>query len=312
MTLYAPGTQDRDPQRQNMAMQQYASAIQTNTDAIATNTADIATNTASIATINTTLGTFRSPLTAARTYYVRTDGSDSNTGLADTSGGAFLTIAKALSVASSVDSLSYQLTVNIGAGTWTVPVVLPRTVGGLRPILQGVGSTTIISVNSSDADAITADGVTPWHIQSMKLAAAGSNASGIRLFNGAAVSYSSIEFGACAGWGIRSMGFTGFKQTGACTVTGGGQGYIIANGFGDIASQQTTWSSAVTYSLATISATKSGGELDCNGCTFTNPGNVTGPRYFAAANGVIFTGGSGATFIPGTVAGSTASGGQYL
>ena len=39
---------------------------------------------------------------------------------------------------------------------------------------------------------------------------------------------------------------------------------------------------------------------------------VTGPRYVAERNSVIDTTGSGANYFPGSVAGSTANGGQYL
>ena len=50
MTVYAPGTQERDPQRQNQALQDHARKIGTNTDDIATNTSDIAALTAVVAT----------------------------------------------------------------------------------------------------------------------------------------------------------------------------------------------------------------------------------------------------------------------
>ena len=41
-------------------------------------------------------------------------------------------------------------------------------------------------------------------------------------------------------------------------------------------------------------------------------GSATGTRYSATTNGVINTNGGGATFLPGSVAGSTANGGQYV
>ena len=46
---------------------------------------------------------------------------------------------------------------------------------------------------------------------------------------------------------------------------------------------------------------------------YDNPGNVTGQRYLADGNGVIFINGApaGVNFFPGTVAGATAHGGQY-
>lgn len=47
--------------------------------------------------------------------------------------------------------------------------------------------------------------------------------------------------------------------------------------------------------------------IDNNGYS----GSATGARFNANNNGVIFTAGQGASYLPGSTAGSTSTGGQY-
>ena len=62
-------------------------------------------------------GLYPSVTTAAVTYYVRKDGSDANTGLADTAGGAFLTIGKAIGMIPQ--TVNHTMTINVGAGDYS-------------------------------------------------------------------------------------------------------------------------------------------------------------------------------------------------
>lgn len=80
----------------------------------------------------------RETLTADRTYFVRSDGNDSNTGLANTAGGAFLTVQKGIDVAKTLDLGGFTCTITcIGdfGSQGTVNIFLPIGVGEL--ILQG-------------------------------------------------------------------------------------------------------------------------------------------------------------------------------
>ena len=112
----------------------------------------------------------RELLTANRIYYVRTDGSDTNTGLSNTAAGAFLTIAKALAVAAALDGSIYNVTIIVGAGTWTVPVVLPQFIGSGAWTLQGDPTTPSNVLLNATGTCITANAInSTWVVNGFKL-----------------------------------------------------------------------------------------------------------------------------------------------
>lgn len=81
------------------------------------------------------------------TYYVRTDGSDANTGLVNTAGGAYKTITKAISMVPQIDN--HQVTINVAAGTYAEDVVISDFTGRLT--LQAgntaIGQTNVQSIS---------------------------------------------------------------------------------------------------------------------------------------------------------------------
>ncbi|WP_052699251.1 DUF2793 domain-containing protein [Hyphomicrobium sp. 99] len=135
----------------------------------------------------------REVLTANRTYYVRSDGSDSNNGLTNTSGGAFATIGRALTVAAALDCSTFNCTVSVGAGTFAQNVVLPRMFGSGTFTLQGAGPTTIIQPASGIPISVSYNG-TRWFLTSVKLASTNANLIECR-GAGSVVTITTVEFG---------------------------------------------------------------------------------------------------------------------
>ncbi|ULO08149.1 hypothetical protein H1230_04730 [Paenibacillus sp. 19GGS1-52] len=78
--------------------------------------------------------------TAALTYYVRTDGNDSNTGLANTAGGAFKTIGKVIGMIPQI--VNHAVIINISAGTYNENVLISGIIGG--GYIDFVGTNVIV------------------------------------------------------------------------------------------------------------------------------------------------------------------------
>src|SRR5262245_35229457 len=127
----------------------------------------------------------REALTANRTYYVRTDGSDVNTGLANTAAGAFLTIQKAVdTISASLDLNGFTVTVQVADGTYTGAVALKNVVGFRTSgdlVIQGnAGSPTNVVVSPTGGNGFTAVGLSAlWILKDLKITTSGGGTNGI-------------------------------------------------------------------------------------------------------------------------------------
>jgi len=233
------------------------------------------------------------------TLYVRADGSNSNSGLANTADGAFLTLDYAVAEALRVYE---NATVAVGAGTFADGYANDAP-GRVTIVGAGTGSTTIQGLIAQANQRI--------QVSDCKIVSSGTGllAQGA----GAELVASDIEFGAC------SYVHASAKDGGAVAlsiygVSGGGGAHLRAESFGRIVCDDTaTLLANVTFSAGWVVCDGGlglvkydGGAIDLDGHT------VTGKRYDIQAGSVCNTYGGGASFLPGSVAGTTATGGQYL
>jgi hypothetical protein len=264
-------------------------------------------------------GTIREVLTADRTYYVRTDGSDSNDGLTDSSGGAFLTIAKALSTVGALDLATYTATIQIGAGTFAENITIPNLVGGAATqlIIKGAGAgSTTIGAGSGNAfvhEAAATVAIGAFSIatgQAIGILAGFQNS--VIIINQGEIAFPAVSsrfIDAAQGGTIsvaENLRFSGNAPRAMYARLGG---YIALGKLGGLTIYVDT---TITCSVAFADCTRLSRITRNTAVTFdTTGGGVTGVRYQVDMNSIIDTAGSGATFFPGSSSGTTATGGQY-
>lgn len=258
----------------------------------------------------------REVLTANRTYYVRTDGSDSNNGLANTSGGAFLTLQKAYDVAAGLDLSIYDVVIQVGNGTYTAGVSCNKPfVGKGNVTFRGDTATpSNVFINPTAGDCFYAENGASIRVEGFKVAGNTSAARCLNAFNLAVIVITgNMEFAASAAGSIHVQAVRGAIVTSqsSYTISGGATNHWGAGTGGSInANGAYTYTLTGTPAFTTFANASRVASISCHGVTFS--GSATGTRYNAEGNGVIFTAGGGASFIPGNAAGTTATGGQYI
>ncbi len=257
-------------------------------------------------------GQFREKLTAPRTYYVRQDGNDSNSGLGDSPGGAFRTIQKAVDVAASLDNGNFDITIVVQPATWTVGAELKETIGGGYIVIDG-GSMSSCTVSTTGADCFSAAKSTrnsKYRMQNMRLQTTSSGYA-IAAYGGPTnIEYQAIDFGPTPGAQIFVSNNSNIRAVGAYTISGSALAHVIVSEYGAFKadSMAVTLTGTPAFSTAFVAAVRIG-LASFNTTSFT--GSATGPRYLTNNGGGVFAAGAGATYLPGNSAGTATTPGWY-
>lgn len=248
----------------------------------------------------------REVLTSDRAYFVRTDGSDGNDGLTDTSGGAFLTIQKAFDVAKTLDCGGYDVTIFVGAGTFAGVSIGYSLLGG-KLYVTGAGS-----VNTTISDAgICAVSTVPINVTFSALTLTGGFGLYVYGAGGVMALGSDLEFGAFTSSAMRAQNKGSFQASADLTFSGPAYAYIDVIEGGSFAGGNLTF-----YFKNTISWSGAGIVADLLSFlnipnttwdTATHGATVTGKRYAASLGSFIKTNGAGSASsgFPGNVGGTT-------
>lgn len=238
-------------------------------------------------------------------------GNNSNAGLTTGRAGAFLTIQKAVDTLVGVDIQAYSVTIQVSDGLFTTPVVVSSPWLGL-----GAGTVTIQGnsgtpancvISTTSADAVTVKNGGQMIIKDLKVITTTTGYSFISKDYGV-LQFTNIDFGASAYEHISTANGS-VEAIGNYAISGGARRHI-SNFGGQVRIQIRTITLSGTPAWSVEGVLSQGGVVYINTNTYAGTG-ATGTRYLANNNGVIYTNSGGATYLPGNVAGSVATGGQY-
>ena len=265
-------------------------------------------------------------LTADQTFFVDAVlGDDANDCLGPGSGACKTPQAAMNHVADDVDGRGHVVTISLAAGqTFASALVKYPTLGirgmaGVKQlVIEGGGSALITSStwDAIDTQSLIDSGVL---IQNIHLSSSAptnlgqgfavlvQHPAGIAIGNG-------VTFLACTGGHIGAQDAAAIVQlAGNYTIAGGAPTHLNAAVGGQIIQGQgaeVTLTGTPNFSIA-FALSFANGLIYTSSSFLSFRGAATGSRYYIQLNSVIFTGGAGTGFFPGSGDGYVMSGGQY-
>lgn len=275
--------------------------------------------------LGTGAGSGLTVIATAVAYYVNpVSGNDANDGT--TTGTAWATLNHAYQwLQQNINANGQTITINCAFPTNPTAYAPFTATGGIVGVfsagqLQIVGDTSahacVISVTGTSQNAIGLGSLAMASISGFTLISTGSQGCGITASGGAQVVINNCAFGACSAYHIQAFGpgsqaspSSGNIFNGSCfSSLRASQSAIVQTGGGI-----TMTYNGITCSGGTVSAVDLG-TIVVVGASFAGAG-VNGPRFSISMNSVLDTNGAqasaGAAYLPGTSAGTTASGGQF-
>lgn len=252
----------------------------------------------------------RTRLGANTSLFVATTGNDANNGIVV--GSPYLTIQRAINVlANNVDLNGFTATVVVADGTYTGTILVGGGfVGNGIVQLQGNNTTPANCLLNVTGSALAASYGAVIYAKGFKTAA---TVFGIVAQQGGSIIINgNWDFGACAVQVAATDSGSYVLLANNYNITAGASFHIQATGGGEAyIPGGTTITLTGTPAFATSFVDiETAGILIIN-TTTTYTGSATGKRYNASTNGVIYTNGQATTFLPGSIVGTTATGGQY-
>ena len=265
-------------------------------------------------------------MTAPRTLYVNAstgndttlDGTQPTVDVTNKHG-PFQTIQKALQVMTTYNLAGFQFSIVVADGTYTGPVNLPLPNGSGLVLLSGNSAAPQnCLITSSAGTAVRGWSGGSYNVDGFSLQCTGTvpgdGGCGIGLSNGF-FNLFTLRFLGCLSSHIASYNSALTIANGLITIAGSASAHIATSNLGQFSTASTPPPLTIVTPVSFGSAFMLAGALSVLTGVYssiTGAANVSGQKFNASYNGVINSGGSGVNYFPGTVAGVTSTGGQYL